>query len=351
MKVIMLSPGKSSHTHKWATFYKQKGIDVLVVTFKDHYSEQNAKEVPTRILPKLLPGKFSYLTSVFALNKIIKEFNPDVVHAHFTSSYGFVGALVNNHPYFVSVWGTDIYHFPQKSNLNRKIIEFTLRKADVVCSTSNIMAEETKKYVNKSIEITPFGVDLALFYPNPHQPRKNFKIGIAKGLEDKYGFKDLFNAFSNLSKKMDDIELIVIGNGPKLHEYKEICRSLGIENGTKFVGQVANSEVPNLIRDLDLVVLPSYEESFGVTAVEAMACGVPVVAYDADGLKEVIIDQKTGILVPMGKIEELSRTIETLLLNEERRKKMGRYGVEHVRQNYNWEENASRVIEIYKEIL
>jgi glycosyltransferase involved in cell wall biosynthesis len=349
MKVVLLSPGKS--THKWATFYQKQGIDVTIVTFKDHYSEQNAIEVTTRILPKLLPGKLSYITAVFALKKILKEINPDVFHAHFASSYGLLGALVDYHPYFVSVWGTDIFKFPQKSDLNRKMIEFTLRKADVVCSTSKIMAEETKKYVNKSIEVTPFGANLSLFYPDPHQPRKNFKIGIAKGLEDKYGFKDLFKAFSELRKKHYDIELMVIGNGPMFNEYQEICRSLGIEKSTKFIGHVANTEVPNLIRDLDLVVLPSYEDSFGVTAIEAMACGVPVVAYDADGLKEVMINQKTGILVPMGQSEELSRTIETLLLDEERRKEMGCYGVEHVRQNYDWEENAARVVELYNKTM
>jgi L-malate glycosyltransferase len=351
MKILLLSPGKSSHTHKWAMYYKKQGIDVTVVTFQDHYSEQNAKDVPTRILPKLLPGKLSYLSSVFALKKILKEIKPDILHAHFASSYGFVGALTHFHPYFVSVWGTDIYQFPKRNKLNRKIIEFTLSKADIVCSTSKIMARETEKYVNKQIKVTPFGVDLSLFYPIPHPPRQKFKIGIAKGLEDKYGFKDLFNVFSNLRKKFHDIELVIIGNGPRLHDYKKICKDLGIENSTKFSGQVANTEVPNLIRDLDLVVLPSYEDSFGVTAIEAMACSVPVVAYNADGLKEVMLDQKTGTLVPIGHTEELSHAIEALLLNEEKRQEMGRNGIEHVTQHYNWEENASRVVELSKKTI
>jgi L-malate glycosyltransferase len=350
MKVVLLSPGKSSHTHKWAKYYQEQGIDVTVVTFKDHYSEKNAEEIPTITLPKFLPGKLSYILSIFALRKILNQLKPDVLHAHFASSYGLVGAFTNYKPFFVSVWGTDIYQFPQKSSLNRKLIEFTLSKADVICSTSEIMAVETGKYVNKPIEVTPFGVDLSLFYPQAHEPRTNFKIGIAKGLEDKYGFRDLFTAFATLNKQLT-IELIIIGDGPMFEEYQKICETLGIAQNTTFVGRVQNTEVPNYIRDLDLVVLPSYEDSFGVTAVEAMACGVPVVAYDADGLKEVILNQKTGIVVPKGQIEELADTIKKLLLDDQMRQEMGNDGVKHVRKHYDWQENAGQMVKHYKKVI
>lgn len=351
MKVVLLAPGKSSHTHKWAHFFLEQGMDVTVVTFKDHFSEKNAQEVRTLVLPKLLPGKLSYITAVFALKKILKELRPDVFHAHFASSYGFVGALTGYHPFFVSVWGTDIFQFPKKSGINRKIIEFTLGKADVVCSTSHIMAEETKLYVKKPVEVTPFGVNLAKFFPEARVARSGFKIGIAKGLEDKYGFRDLFKAVSDLRKRLDDLELVVIGSGPMETEYRELCQSLGIAEAVEFTGYVPNTEVPALIRDLDLVVMPSYEDSFGVTAIEAFACGVPVVAYDAGGLKEVMVDQKTGVLVPMGQVEELERVIEELLLDEARRHEMGRAGVEHVRKEYDWNENASRMVKLYDRAL
>lgn len=73
MKVLLLAPSKSIHTHKWALFYKNKGIDVKVVTFADHYSAENAQEVDTYVLPKLLPGKFSYFSSVFSLKKCLNN--------------------------------------------------------------------------------------------------------------------------------------------------------------------------------------------------------------------------------------------------------------------------------------
>lgn len=348
VKVVLLAPGKSTHTHKWAAYFKKRNIDVTVITFKDHYSAENAKEVHTVCLPKLLPGKLSYLTAVYALKGILKKLKPDIVHAHFVSSYGFVGALTGFYPFYVSVWGTDIYQFPTKNAINRKIVEFTLSKADVICSTSYAMAEETSKYTAKPIDVTPFGVDLALFNPhNTHRSQPGYRLGIIKGLEDIYGFRDLFKAVSILQNRFNGLSLTVIGDGPMKEEYMELCRSLGIDGKTIFTGRIPNSSVPDYLNGMDLIVLPSYEDSFGVTAVEAMACGVPVVVSDAPGLLEVVKDGVTGIVVPSGNPEKLAKAIEGLLNDVERRQAMGLAGAEHVRRQYDWDENASRMIKLY----
>lgn len=348
MRVVLLAPSRSSHTHKWATYYLEKGVDVSVVTFKDHYSEENAKMVPTFVLKKLFPGKFSYIPAVLELRKILNRLKPDILHAHFASSYGFVGALAKFHPYYVSVWGTDIYQFPNRSKLNQKIIEYTLASADVVCSTSHTMAEETKKYTNKKIEVTPFGVDISLFYPKQSRNSCNeFTIGIAKGLEDKYGFRDLFKAFALVRESLSNIKLVIIGDGTMREEYKEICRSLHITDVTHFVGRIPNMKVPEYIREMDLVVMPSYEDSFGVTAVEAMACGVPVVVSDVEGLTEVVVNHQTGIVVPKGNQDMLAKAIRDLLMNESLRVQMGQKGIQHVKTHYDWKENGNKMLELY----
>jgi L-malate glycosyltransferase len=348
MRVVLFSPGKSSHTHKWAMYYKEHGIDVTVITFKDHYSEENAKEVKTLVLPKFLPGKLSYLPAVLALKKLLAKIKPDILHAHFISSYGFVGALANYHPFFVSVWGTDIYKFPAKSMLNRRIVEFTLGKADVICSTSRSMASETAKYTNKKIEVTPFGVNISLFSPKDGGNEEKLVIGIAKGLDDIYGFRDLFKAFAILKTKFDNLELHIIGDGPMREEYEALCRTLQIESAVKFIGRIPNIKVPIYMNCMDIVALPSYEDSFGVTAVEAMACGIPVVVSDVDGLREVVLENETGLVVPQGNPEELAAAIEKLLKDKDLRLEMGKKGVEHVLQNYDWNDNAAYMVKLYE---
>lgn len=347
MKVVLFSPGKSSHTHKWAMYFKENGLDVTVVTFKDHYSEENAREVKTLVLPKVLPGKLSYLPAVMALRKILAELKPDILHAHFVSSYGFVGALANYHPFFVSVWGTDIYKFPKKNSMNRRIVEFTLGKAEVICSTSKTMALETAKYTNKNIEVTPFGVNLSLFSPKEDVNNGKLVVGIAKGLDDIYGFRDLFKAFAILKPKFESLELHILGDGPMRGDYEELTRELKIDDKVNFIGRVPNTMVPQYMKEMDIVAMPSYEDSFGVTAVEAMSCGIPVVVSDVDGLKEVVLVNETGLVVSRGNPEELAQALEMLLKDEELRLKMGKRGIEHVRQNYDWNDNADYMVKLY----
>lgn len=351
MRVLLLAPSKSIHTHKWALFYQKKGIEVKVVTFYDHYSKDNAQEVDTIVLPKRLPGKLSYFSGVFTLKKVIKDFKPDILHAHYVSSYGFIGALANFHPFYVSVWGRDIFQFPLQGTVNRKIIEFTLKRADVVCSTSHVMAKETNKYTNKQIHVTPFGVDLNKFKPiSELQKEKEITIGTVKALSDKYGIADLIRAFSSVYKENPMTKLLIVGDGPQRQEYEELVRNLGLSDVTTFTGRVPNDKVPQYINKMKVFCVPSTEdsESFGVAAVESMACGVPVVVSNVGGLPEVVLEGQTGYVVPKESPKELAKAITDLVVNESKRREMGHRGVGHVKKLYNWTDNANGMLQLYK---
>ena len=352
MKIAVLAPSKSIHTHKWALFYQSKGIDVKVFTFKDHYSEDNAKQVPTEILPKVLPGKASYIAAAPALKKMLKEWNPDILHSHFISSYGLLGAIVDYKVHFVSVWGKDIFDFPRKNKLNEKLVRFTLSKATAICSTSHIMAKETNLYTNRPVYVTPFGVDLEKFYPKTEAKETNGKIiiGTVKALEDKYGIADLVNGFALFHKDHPNSELLITGDGPQRQEYEQLADELGISNVTTFTGKVPNTEVPAIIRSMSIFAVPSTEdsESFGVAAVEAMACGVPVVVSNVGGLPEVVVKDVTGIVTDKESPDQLAAAFVKLAQNDDLRIGMGKAGVAHVKDNYSWIDNANYMLSLYE---
>lgn len=355
MKIALLAPSRSIHTQKWALFYQSQGIDVKVYTFKDHYSEDNAKLVPTIVLPKSLPGKASYLAAAPALKKMLKEWQPDVLHSHFVSSYGLLGAMVNYKKYFVSVWGKDIFDFPKKNKLNKKLIEFTLSKATAIFSTSHVMAKETNLYTNRFVEVTPFGVDINIFYPEAAKEQTSDKIiiGTVKALEDKYGIADLVKGFALFYKEFPNSELLITGDGPQRAEYEQLTKELGIDAVTTFTGKVPNTEVPNVIRKMSIFAVPSTEnsESFGVAAVEGMACGVPVVVSNVGGLPEVVVDGVTGIVTDKESPEQLASAFKKLAKNSDLREAMGQAGVSHVAEHYSWVDNAHYMLELYKKYL
>lgn len=354
MRVILFGPGNSIHTHKWALFFKKQGIDVKVVTFFDHFSDKNASEVETIVLPKLLPGKFSYLASTFTLKKILRKFKPDIFHAHYAASYGFVGALANYRPFYVSVWGRDIFEFPNLSGVNKRIIRYTFSKADEICSTSYVMAKESQKYTEKTIHVTPFGVDMDIFKPeseiNVNKGTENI-VGIVKSLSDTYGIADLIKAFALVYKQKPNSHLLIVGDGPQKNEYELLTKKLGIEKATIFVGRVPNEQVPKYINKMDVFCVPSHSESFGVAAVEAMSCGVPVVVSDVGGLPEVVKENETGLIVPKENPEKLAQAILVLLNDNNKRKDMSLKGIAHVRENYNWIYNANKMLCLYKKTI
>ena len=176
MKLLLLADSNSTHTIKWVSSLKRNNYDIRIFSlYKPDYNlykdiadisissidlNENLKFGNDNKISKII-----YLKAIQKIKNLIKNFNPDILHAHYASSYGLLGALSGFHPFVLSVWGADIFDFPNISFLHRAIIKFNLFKADKILSTSVIMKEETNKYTDKKIEVTPFGVDTEKFYP------------------------------------------------------------------------------------------------------------------------------------------------------------------------------------------
>ena len=148
MKLLILADPNSSHTIKWVTSLAKWGIDIMLIGLgnlmvKSYEPYPNIKIEMIGAKVTRDEGSFkkiSYLKAVPYIRKKIKEFKPDIVHSHYASSYGLLGALSSFHPFIVSVWGSDVYSFPDKSVLHRKVLEYVLKKADIICSTSHTMS-------------------------------------------------------------------------------------------------------------------------------------------------------------------------------------------------------------------
>ncbi|WML46866.1 glycosyltransferase [Neobacillus sp. PS3-34] len=224
----------------------------------------------------------------------------------------------------------------------------------MICSTSHVMAVETNKYTDKNIYVTPFGVDLSRFKPDGAAARTSgLTFGTVKALSDKYGIADLIKAFAKIHTSYSDSKLLIVGDGPQRAEYEQLAASLGIADVTTFTGRVPNNEVPDYINKMDIFAVPSTEdsESFGVAAVEAMACGVPVVVSNVGGLPEVVIEGKTGYVVPKENPEQLAAAFLKLVENPEVRAEMGKNGIQHVKEHYDWIDNANGMLELYEQTL
>lgn len=366
MRLFILSDPTCIHTKRWISALSSYEIDIFLFGLSgrdlsyynqfDNVSTFAVDMVNERVKNGTLK-KIVYLKVLKILKHKIKEFKPDILHAHYASSYGLLGALLDIHPYVISVWGSDVYDFPRVSFLHKLLLKYNFSKADYLLSTSHVMAKETQRYTDKSIKITPFGVDVNLFKKNDisDNKEKEIIIGNVKALTPKYGIDILIKAFKkvvddNLDKQ---IKLKIIGEGADKDNLQQLVLDLEIADKVFFLGKIDNNLLPEYYNHFDIFVSTSVldSESFGVVAVEAMACECPVIVSDADGFTEVVANQETGIIVPKKDIEATAKAIQNLIDNKDLRETMGKQGRKRVEELYNWEKNVELMISIYREIL
>ena len=364
MKILILGAAGCYHIDKWVIGLAQKGIEVKVASlvedlgFYNGYPKISVESLGLKdefIAKRSQVDKLRYFKFIFRIKRIIKEFKPDIVHSHYATSYGILGALCGFSPYIVSVWGSDVYDFPKKSILHRALIKFVLNKAILVLSTSNCMAKVTEQYTRKPIVITPFGIDINKFKPldEVSLDKDEITIGTVKALTPKYGIDILIKAFARLSAELDfKLRLKIVGKGKSDEEYKVLAKELGLSKTVDFLGYVDNSKIPEVLNDFDIYAALSTldSESFGVAVVEAMACELPVVVTAVDGFKEVVPDS-AGLIIAKENVDEAYKALKKLVLDKVLREKMGKAGRQHVIENYIFENNLADLIQEYKKII
>ncbi|MBD5312462.1 MAG: glycosyltransferase family 4 protein [Bacteroides sp.] len=360
MKILLLSDVNSIHTKRWVKALSEKDLEIILFSLSPNNSDfyNNLHKV------KILEGKYEaknsvlsklrYLNIVPQLKKLIRQLQPDIIHAHYASSYGLLGALTKTSiPYIISVWGSDIYDFPNIVPFGKNIIRYNLKKADYILSTSHVMVNEIRKYTDKPIRVTPFGVDTELFKPLCKVNTDEFIIGNVKTLHPKYGIDVLIKASAIVIKNNPNkkIRLEIYGEGPQKKELIQLVKSLRIANKVNFRGFILNNKLPEVYNSFSVAVSLSNSESFGVVAVEAMACGCPVVTSDADGFTEVVENCTTGFIVPKGNPESAAKAIQRFIDAPLLGKAMGISGRKRVLDLYDWNMNVETMLNIYNEIL
>lgn len=356
MKIAFVSAAQSSHTVKWVNALAQRGHTVRLYSLPDHADKQKSIDPNVQTVLLKHSGFSGYFRNAKQLKREIESFKPDIVNAHYASGYGTLARLSHVHPLLLSVWGSDVYLFPYKSPLHKKLIADNIHYADAVASTSQVMAEQVRRLFGskKRIFITPFGVDCQKFAPQEKTEKKVFVVGAVKSLEPPYGMDDLIRAFYLFLKRLPpDTEnvLDIYGKGSMNGSLQQLINSLNLKGKAFLRGAIPNTDVPYALNNMDVVCLPSISESFGVSAIEAMACGIPVVASDADGFLETVKNNVTGFTVPKRNPEAMAEKIYLLEQNSELRRKMGKAGRKYVMQFYDLNKNVEIMDNVYNTVI
>ena len=358
MKILFLAPANSVHTVKWVNALQKRGNEVCLVSLAEHGAVETLEQgIITRYLK--INGKKGYYANAAALRKIEKEFAPDVINAHYASGYGTLMRIsrLPRKKCILSVWGDDVYGFPYRNKISYLIIKKNLAFAPHIASTSHCMKKQVKRLLNKDKEIavTPFGVDTTVFYGKTRSSGSDqFVFGSMKSLEYQYGIDILIKAFAEFLCDLDEneqnrVRLKRYGKGPLLAKMSLLAEELKIKEQVEFCGFISNASVSEALCEIDVLCLTSVidSESFGVAAVEAMACEVPVIVSDVEGYKEVVVSEKTGLIIPRNDVGAVCKAMKKIYHDPALRNYFGKNGRSWVKENYEWDHCVQIMMDLY----
>ncbi|TDT63174.1 glycosyltransferase [Frigoribacterium sp. PhB116] len=208
------------------------------------------------------------------------------------------------------------------------------------------------------IDVAPCGVDTALFTPEGPQEarRRPTRIATVGRLVTRKGHGTAISALARLVDEGRDVELLVVGGPPRERLAEDetyralaaLADELGVRDRVEFRGQVPQAELPTVLRSLDALVCAPWYEPFGIVPLEAMACGVPVVAASVGGLIDTVVDGRTGRLVPTRDPEAVAGALGVLVDSPATAAQYGREGRRRARSRYSWDRVAAGTDRSYR---
>ncbi len=178
---------------------------------------------------------------------------------------------------------------------------------------------------------------------------KNLLICTIASLLPHKGIGDLILAFNKVKKKIPNINLLIVGSGPQRKELEELTEKLKIAQDVKFLG--TRDDIPEVLKIIDLFVLPSFSEPFGLVILETMASRKPVVGTNIGGIPDIVEDGKTGFLVPPGDPKAQTEAIIKILKDPQKAKQMGDAGRRRLEKHFSSEAMVEKIANLYKQLL
>lgn len=229
-------------------------------------------------------------------------------------------------------------------------VRSALRTSDVCACVSSYSLNEAKKLGANKCVLIPNGIDLEKFKIYDGQ-RNKFEISTTSTLIPRNGIDILIEALPAVLGKFPETRLKIAGEGPMEKILRERVRELNIADKVEFLGTIKHGEIPELVKKSHVFVRPSRFEGFGVSFIEAMALGTPVVTCPVGGILDFITDGESGLLVPVNDPLALSNAIIRVFENEVEMKAITAKARKIVEERYQWTEIAKKVTEEYLSLL
>lgn len=287
----------------------------------------------------------------------INEIKPNIIHAqNITNSIpAYIASKRYHIPYIICLHGALELMGPfLPACLKRFWPKLPhIKAASQIIALTNEMAGRLEKELGRESVVIPNGVDTTHFYPSltpevsPHNP----VIICLSRIDDKKGLEYAIKSMDDVLKHYPDAILNIVGDGNFRNELEKIVWKHKLTKNVRFMGVVPNTDVPDLLRSADIFLLPSLSEGFALTALEAMASGLPIISTPVGIIPEMVSKWNNGIIIPFKSSTAISNAIISLLDHPNIRLEYGKQSVKATREKYSWTTVAKKYEEIYQKIV
>lgn len=307
-----------NHSVHFITYAQPARIEELSPNM--YYHEVDISNYPLFQHPPYVLALASKMVSVVKYEKL------DILHVHYAIPHAAAAMMAKeilkseglDIPVVTTLHGTDITLVGKDASY-APVVTYSINGSDAVTAVSQFLKDDTKRLfdIKKEIDVVPNFVDLERFQK---QKKEHFKTAICPNGEKLIVHTSNFRKVKRVDEvvkvfhKIREVvpsKLLLIGDGPDRQNMETLCRELGICDDVRFLGKI--NAVDEVLSVSDLFLMPSEQESFGLAALEAMACQVPVVSSNAGGIPELNINGVTGYCSNVGDIEDMAKKALTVL--------------------------------------
>ncbi len=294
--------------------------------------------------------------------EVAEKYRLDVVHAHYSIPHSLCAYLAGEistqkFPTITTIHGTDVTIVGQDKPLY-PLNRFSINQSSKVTTVSAFQANYVKENFNitKDINVIYNFIDVEKFAP------ANASLKLRRELADDdekiimhisnfrpvKNTQTVINAFEKVSKAVN-ARLVLLGDGPDMEFMKQDCEARGIASKVNFMGSV--TQVENYIANADCIIQPSYHESFSMVSLEAMACEVPTVTSDIDGIPEVVEHGVTGYMAATEDAQAMADYIVAICHDEALQQQLGKNGRERAIKYFDWDTKVNEYIDCYQQAI
>jgi len=348
----------TAHHHRVLARKLERAIYVLFSDAVNRCHVLNEKTLLVALVPKRDSSRYPFFPLLYYALKLGHRYEIDLVISQDIQLVGFLALIVSRtlrKPLMVNVLGPGIFseysksHFGWKIRIFEQVARLILKRAKVIRTLNPILKDfllgEFEVSQNK-IKIVSDRVDLKLFNPIRKQ-RKKKVIAFVGRLHPLKGIQYLLKALPTLIKEIPDIKCKIIGEGSYKERLEDFVKKLNISDHVEFTGLLPHNQMPSAYQDIDLLVNPSLAEGQSRAILEAMACGIPVIATNTGGVPSIIKHEVNGILVDPKDSEMIAKWVLQILSNDKLAKMLGD-NARKVAKQYEMQQQLQKYFELFK---